>query len=142
MATKKTKETISKIVNWNNYKPSPGEYNSGELLVVPDQAYSIEEIFDKFRRGISLPIELPTYYPDDEPDFDDLDLRQVAKDVYDIDETNALHYHTKRAKRAGQGAKANSGQNTNERSVESATVQSEAKATDKASEASEAGLQG
>lgn len=80
------------IRTWRKYQPSRGEINSGELLVIPDQAYSIEEIFDKFRRGISLPIELETHYIDgDEDDFDNIDLRQIAKDPYDLDESTILH---------------------------------------------------
>lgn len=82
---KKTEVNNVKIINWNNYKQSPGEQNSGEYLLVPDQAYTIPEIFEKFRRGINLQLEREVAYSDTE-DFDNFDIRQVVKDPYDVDE--------------------------------------------------------
>lgn len=93
MKTNQKKE-IQGIRNWRNYQMSKGEVNSGELLVVPDQAYSIEQIFDKFRRGISLNIERNDggyYLDEDSDDFDNIDLRQIAKDPYDIDESAVIN---------------------------------------------------
>ncbi|WNK13894.1 MAG: hypothetical protein [Microvirus sp.] len=82
---KKNEITAQKVIrNWNNYVPSEGEINSGELMVIPDQAYTIPEIFEKFRRGINLPLERDVYYTDTD-DFDDVDLRSTVKDPYDID---------------------------------------------------------
>lgn len=89
---KEVKKEVRKIVNWNNYVTDSGETNSGEILVIPDQAYSVEEIFDKFRRGITLNIDREGTYllEDDSEDFESLDLRQVAKDPYDIDESDII----------------------------------------------------
>lgn len=82
--TKKDKKVLI-IRNWNNYELSKGEKNSGELLVVPDQSYTIPEIFEKFRRGIQLPLEREVSYSDTD-DFDDIDLRSTVKDPFDIDD--------------------------------------------------------
>lgn len=102
---KKEQTEVKKLIitNWHNYKPVKGEENSGEILVVPDQAYTIEEIFEKFRRGISLPIENEDIHyllDEDSNDFDNIDLRQIAKDAFDIDESAVNH----RLKRGTQDA--------------------------------------
>lgn len=80
MTKNKTKMTV-----WSNYKPQKG-YQSfeGEVsIVVPDKAFTIQQIFDKFRRGISLNIEREPLYSDtdnfDHPDgFEIIDITDVA----------------------------------------------------------------
>lgn len=89
---------MKKITNWNNYTPSKGEENSGELLVIPDQAYTIPEIFEKFRRGITLPLEREVSYSDTD-DFDDVDLRTIVKDPYDVDEELVRRRITKKQRK-------------------------------------------
>lgn len=73
-----------RIINWNNYQPSKGEYNSGEIMTVPDQSYTIPEIFEKFRRGINLELSRDVQYTDTD-DFEEVDLRSTIKDPFDID---------------------------------------------------------
>lgn len=75
------------IKNWSNRHlfPSKGEYNSGEQVTIPDQAYTIPQIFEKFRRGVPINVNREVYYQDSD-DFDNVDYRQIAKDPYDIDE--------------------------------------------------------
>lgn len=74
---------------WNSYKYDPDlstEINSGELLVVPDQSYTIPEIIEKFTRGISLNIMREASYSDTD-DFDEVDERSMIKDYTDIQES-------------------------------------------------------
>lgn len=62
-----------------------GEVNSGEILVQPDQSYSVEEILEKFSKGLTLPIGNSLEYPDDDQDFDDMVVSSY-KDITEIDE--------------------------------------------------------
>lgn len=94
----KEKTTTKRIIrNWNNYEISKGEVNSGEIMVIPDQAYTIPEIFEKFRRGINLPLEREVSYTDTD-DFDDVDLRSTIKDPFDINHDIVTDRLTRRQK--------------------------------------------
>lgn len=85
MSKKENNTDKPRIISWHNYPGSKPEYNSGEVTVVPDDALSIPEIFERFRRGIPLPIQKEGVYQDD-PDFDDIDGRQLVKDYADVTE--------------------------------------------------------
>lgn len=65
-----------------------GEVNSGELLVVTDQAYTIEEILEKYTRGINLDINRDGQYSDTD-DFNDVDERTYLNDLTDFEEIEA-----------------------------------------------------
>lgn len=60
---------------------SSGEENTGELITVPDQSYTIEELIDKFSRGIAPNIvrHQPTY---DDDGNDELPF--VPDDIVDV----------------------------------------------------------
>lgn len=45
-----------------------GEVNSGELITVPDQSYTIEELLDKFSHGIVPAVQMQGTYDDDGSD--------------------------------------------------------------------------
>jgi len=62
-----------------------GVANSGEILTVPDQSYTIEEILDRFTRGIALDINRNGQYSDTDS-FDDVDERSYLNDLTDMDE--------------------------------------------------------
>lgn len=62
-----------------------GVKNSGEVLTVPDESYTIEEILDKFTKGINLDLTLNGQYTDTD-DFDDVDERTYLNDLTDIED--------------------------------------------------------
>jgi len=73
---------------WYNHKeiPSPGEENSGEVITVPYQSYTIREIFEKFGNGMPLPIGHNGNY-DPDPDIDNPDpYRSPDFDLADLTE--------------------------------------------------------
>lgn len=98
MSTKNKQAKSLKILNWNNYQPSSGEINSGEVVTIPDQSYTVEQIFDKFTRGISLPlVRNITYTLDDESeDFEAVDLRSTIQDPYDLTSEDVEGYNKRR----------------------------------------------
>lgn len=61
--------------------PPKGEVNSGELLVVPDQSYSIPVLLDKFTRGIMPPVLRHGEYDEDQNEALDVD-----SDVFNPDD--------------------------------------------------------
>lgn len=64
------------------------EFNDGKSLTIPNEAYSIKEVLEKFTSGINLPIQRNGQF-DENPDFDTADItRDPAADIYDI--TTAL----------------------------------------------------
>lgn len=68
-----------------NYEIVEGEINSGEILTIPDESYTIEEILDKFTKGIHLGIEKDGQYSDSD-DFNDVDERTYLNDLSDIED--------------------------------------------------------
>lgn len=86
----KTKEMTSNPVypyrTWYNYKltEEDQEKNSGDLITIPDQAYTIKEILEKFTNGVLPDLTKLSGYPDEEPTFDDTDpIRDPAFDLAD-----------------------------------------------------------
>lgn len=78
--------TSSKEKRWNTYVYSKGkttEENSGEVKVVPDQSYTIQEVFEKFRRGVRVEVTRPVGYSNTD-DFDAVDERSMIQDYTDI----------------------------------------------------------
>lgn len=81
--------TSTKEKRWNSYIYESGktsEENSGEVKVVPDQSYTIQEVFEKFRRGVSLDINRKVGYSNTD-DFDAVDERSMIKDYADIQDS-------------------------------------------------------
>lgn len=76
----------TKIVSWHNYSPSKPEYNTGEIVTVPDQAFSVEEILEKFTRGIDVGDLYRSGRYSNTDDLDELDYSREVNDPYDIDE--------------------------------------------------------
>lgn len=76
----------NKVTSWWNYTTSEPEYSSGEIVTVPDQAFTIEEILDKFTRGI----DVGELYRDgrytNSDNFDEVDYSRDVNDPYDIGE--------------------------------------------------------
>lgn len=99
MKKEKDIEIKRKIVNWNNYKPIPGEYFSNPSLTVPDESYTIQEILEKYSRGINLNVERQGSY-DNSDDFDIIDQRQLVKDYSDIEEVVLQQNEIRKAKEA------------------------------------------
>lgn len=64
---------------------SKGEINSGEILTIPDESYTIDEILEKFTKGIKLDIMHEGSYSDSD-DFDDVDERTYLNDLSDIED--------------------------------------------------------
>lgn len=58
------------------------EYNNGVSTTIPDLAYTVEEIIQKFTRGITLDIYNEPYYSDSD-DLDDIDNYNIS-DLTDI----------------------------------------------------------
>lgn len=85
MKNTKTKQK-PKYRTQDNYVPgaSSYEYNSGELLTVPNLAITIPEILERFTRGFALPIKHDGQFTETD-DFDDDDiLRRPDFDIVDI----------------------------------------------------------
>lgn len=83
---KNKEENTKKVVSWHTYKPSQPEYNSGEIVVIPDQAFTIEEILDKFTRGIDLSQLYRDGRYSNSDDIDEVDHSRNVNDPYDIDD--------------------------------------------------------
>lgn len=66
---------------------SKPEVNSGEVMTEQDQGYTIEEILEKYARGITLDISQETFYSDTD-DFDEIDERSRIHDLTDINEVD------------------------------------------------------
>lgn len=96
--TMANKTKTKKIINWNNYVPEEGEVNSGEILLVEDQSYTIEEILEKFTKGIVIAVARDPQYSDSD-DFNDVDLGSQIKDLTDVEDLVAERNERKRAKR-------------------------------------------
>lgn len=56
------------------------EYNTGELVVVPDESYTIPELFAKYAAGIDPENSFQPEYSDSE-DFDDVDTQIYSPDL-------------------------------------------------------------
>lgn len=77
------------IKQWE-YVPTDdtSEFNFGKSMTVPNEAYTIKEVLEKFTSGINLPIQRNGQY-DQDPDFDSVDItRSPDADIYDV--TTAL----------------------------------------------------
>lgn len=75
-----------KITTVADYNPDnfPGETNTGELLVVPDQSLTVEQILDRHAKGLSSThVKVPIYTSNSKeieemlPDFNKLDLAEI-----------------------------------------------------------------
>lgn len=97
MTKKKIEGRVVKIVNWNNYKITRGEVFTNPSMTVPDESYTIQEILEKYSRGINLNIERQGEY-DNSEDFDIIDQRQLVKDYADIPEVVYLQNEIKKEK--------------------------------------------
>lgn len=51
----------------------------GKSETIQNDSFSIQDILDKFTRGIDPGIKMQGYYTDEEPDFDDEDLEKVTR---------------------------------------------------------------
>ena len=65
------------IRRWYNYDPSCAFEEVDETsLAVPDQTYSVRELFDRMARGLSLDGSVRPVYYDDSEDIDNPDPTQ------------------------------------------------------------------
>lgn len=95
-----SKKTLKyKIRTPYNYEIVEGEINSGEIVTIPDESYTIEEILDKFTKGIHLGIEQDGQYSDSD-DFDDVDERTYLNDLSDIDDVQASMVERRKRKQS------------------------------------------
>lgn len=72
-----------------NYKTSERKYETfkEESLTEPNQAHSIDEIFNKFKAGVRLEIQKPIHYDG----LDDFDAVDVTKDgSFDLSDYDIL----------------------------------------------------
>lgn len=91
-----------------SYDNSRHEINSGEVMTIPDQSYTIEEIIDKFSRGINLELGNDAFYSDTD-DFDEIDERSQILDLTDISEAEgrmAARRNKRNQASAGEKSKA------------------------------------
>lgn len=111
--TKQKQPQKPKYNTWDNYKQSASsyEYNSGELVTVPNMAYSIKEILEKFTRGQAVPHHEGFYSDTDNFDEDDL-LRRPDFDIVDVE------YELQNLQNKIQNTKQNTKQNTNKTQVD------------------------
>lgn len=60
------------------------EYNNGPSLTVPDQAFTVKEVLEKYTNGVLPDLTKNGSYPDTEPSFDDTDpIQDPAFDLAD-----------------------------------------------------------
>lgn len=73
--------------NWTNKPKGTGEVNEQPSLTIPDEAYTIQEIFERSASGlIDTTQTRQGYYPDDS-EFDDIDLEKISRlDFTEIEE--------------------------------------------------------
>jgi len=80
----------------------PGEVISGKSLTVPDESYTIRELYDRFTRGqgIDSILKEGTYDEDlGDDDFDSISPLETALDITDVDdEVRYVKEFNKRAK--------------------------------------------
>ncbi|MEM0167973.1 MAG: hypothetical protein QW515_05020, partial [Thermoplasmatales archaeon] len=104
----------------------------GESMTIPDDAYSIEELFDRLDHGLSLGSPAPTFYDDEfesiddyssaddpEPDpFYDLSMRKIDRLTY-ANEQNEIEKEKTRhhtfSQRSSASSKETSGKSSAER---------------------------
>lgn len=77
---KKTYNNQRNYINKDGYE----DYTGVLSMTVPDQSYTVSEIFEKFRLGIHLPISRDVYYSDTD-DFDHPDGVEMI-DITDFHE--------------------------------------------------------
>ena len=103
--SKKLKMKKPKITTTTNYnhKDHCGEVNSSEVILIPDQSYSIQEIIDKFTRGVPLPLERNVQYADQddlEQDFENDNIHPANQPDFDLsDVLSAVAFEEKRQTR-------------------------------------------
>lgn len=112
----------------------------GESMTIPDDAYSIEELFDRLDHGLSLGSPAPTFYDDEfesiddyssaddpEPDpFYDLSMRKIDRLTY-VNEENEIEKEKTRHRKVSQRSSVSSKETPGESSAERGDVsQSEA----------------
>lgn len=100
------KERISKVRTTLTYYPiNNGEVITGVSQVVEDESFTIEEILEKFARGINLGLAFNNAEYSDTEDFDDVDERDVIKDYSEIGEASeriAARQAKRKAKSSGK----------------------------------------
>lgn len=118
-------EKTGEIVEWNNgYNHVKGdkdlEENSGELVTIPDMSFTVQEILEKYTRGVEIVKPFEGTY--DEGDFDDINpFENPELDLTDIDALTAKYNEMikktaeeKAAQSAAKGAEGSgTGGNTN-----------------------------
>ena len=68
-----------------SYVPKGHEYETShkhKSFTVPDQAYSVEELLARHHAGMLTDVVTPSYFPDEQSDFDDDDLEAVNRMDY------------------------------------------------------------
>ena len=68
-----------------SYVPKGHEYETShkhKSMTTPDQAYTIEELLARHHAGMLTDISTPSYFPDEQSDFDDDDLEAVNRMDY------------------------------------------------------------
>lgn len=82
-----TTKNYPKVINYleYNHKEKLGEVNTAESETVPNQAFTVTEILQRFSNGTLPNIVQPVYY-DDTDDFDNIDPTQnPAFDIVDAE---------------------------------------------------------
>lgn len=107
----------------------------GESMTVPDDAYSIEELFDRLDHGLSLGSPAPTFYDDEfesiddysstddpEPDpFYDLSMRKIDRLTY-ANEQDEIEKKKTQHRKLSQRSDASSKKDSGKSSVEGGDV--------------------
>lgn len=85
------KKTIPKYVNDRNYtlEPKKGymETTEGQSETIPGEAYTIQDIFERSRRGILPDAQVKQGLYNEDPTFDSLDMEKIRHlDFTEIDQ--------------------------------------------------------
>lgn len=119
------------------------DHRFSKSQTVPDQSFSIQELLDKYARGVDVGVARNPVYPEQDSGFDDVDLEKVGQ--YDMFDKEQLLVQAKRdqveAKRKlaeGEAAKAAAAkkavedvENERQRSEERSEAKREAKPAEK-----------
>ena len=74
-----------KVFDITNYVAKGYDFETSykkKSMTVPDQAYTVEELLARHHAGMLTDVVTPSYFPDEQSDFDDDDLEAVNRMDY------------------------------------------------------------
>lgn len=82
---------------YNRVVVSIGEVNSGELITIPDESFSIKDIVERFVRGLPIGEDYDGFIDDD--GFDGFDTQPSYRPSYDLSDLDFLRSEVSRLER-------------------------------------------